>query len=126
MPGTGNGGSVGAPTSRPGGRYGRVIIEEESDASSTSESEDGSGASLSSSDGLLSEADETGSALSSSSSSSSSPLESDEPLEVVIPAVTMTARAYQLEMLEESLKRNVIVAVRGFCFLFMGRWVTDV
>jgi hypothetical protein len=28
--------------------------------------------------------------------------------------VTMTARAYQLEMLEESLKRNIIVAV---CFV---------
>jgi hypothetical protein len=26
--------------------------------------------------------------------------------------VTMTARAYQLEMLEESLKQNIIVAVR--------------
>lgn len=26
-------------------------------------------------------------------------------------AVTMTARAYQLEMLEESLKQNIIVAV---------------
>lgn len=35
--------------------------------------------------------------------------------------VTMTPRAYQLEMLEESLKQNIIVAVchaMPFCFLF--------
>ncbi|KAK4146464.1 uncharacterized protein C8A04DRAFT_9801 [Dichotomopilus funicola] len=97
MPGNGAGGL-------PAGRHRRgIIIEEESDA--PSESEDGSTASFSSDD-RLSEAGETASAL-----SSSSPLESDEPLDVVIPAVKMTARAYQLEMLEESLKQNVIVAM---------------
>ena len=37
----------------------------------------------------------------------SSTLDDEEPP----VAVTMTARAYQLEMLEESLKQNIIVAV---------------
>jgi hypothetical protein len=35
----------------------------------------------------------------------------DSPEEEPPRLVTMTARAYQLEMLEESLKRNIIVAV---------------
>lgn len=34
------------------------------------------------------------------------------PVEEPQRAVVMTARAYQIEMLEESLKQNIIVAVR--------------
>jgi hypothetical protein len=37
---------------------------------------------------------------------------SSTPEEESPTPVTMTARAYQLEMLEESLKQNIIVAVR--------------
>lgn len=33
------------------------------------------------------------------------------------PEVVVKPRAYQLEMLEESLKRNIIVAVQIACFL---------
>ena len=54
------------------------------------------------SDNILDDAD-----AESRDSSSSTP--DEEPP----AAVTMTARAYQLEMLEESLKQNIIVAV---CF----------
>jgi hypothetical protein len=38
---------------------------------------------------------------------------SSTPEEEPPTPVTMTARAYQLEMLEESLKQNIIVAVRS-------------
>jgi hypothetical protein len=57
-------------------------------------------AASSSSDNILDDAD-----AESRDSSSSTP--NEEPP----TAVTMTARAYQLEMLEESLKQNIIVAV---------------
>ncbi len=42
---------------------------------------------------------------------------SPDPDQEWSPAVTMTARAYQREMLEESLKQNIIVTVRPARFL---------
>jgi hypothetical protein len=39
------------------------------------------------------------------------------PVEEPQRAIVMTARAYQIEMLEESLKRNIIVAV---CIVVQG------